>query len=84
MQATDFHLQKGFRCPFLLNVINNICESGFRRYSEILSYLKTLKKFPINTIYCVRVNKKEDLMIMCKQHSEVAVIGSFSYSCSSN
>ena len=84
MQGTDFHPQKVFRCLCLLNVIDNIFESGFRNLSEMLSYLHTLEKFPINTIYCVHINKKEDLMIIREQHLKVAVIGSFSYCCSSN
>ena len=83
MQATDFHPQKVFCCPYLLNVINNIYESGFRSLIETLSYLHMLEKFPINAIYCVRINKK-DLMIICEQHLKVAVIGSFSYSGSIN
>ena len=52
MQATDFHPQKVFRCPCLLNVTDNIYESRFGSLSEILSYPHTLEKFPINTIYC--------------------------------
>ena len=84
MQATDFHPQKVFCSPCLLNVIDKIYESGFRSLSENLSHLHTLEKFPINTIHCVCIDKKEDLMIIWEQHLKVAVIGSFSYSCSSN
>ena len=29
MQATDFHPQKDFCCPCLLNVLDNIFDSGF-------------------------------------------------------
>ena len=42
MQATDFHPPTVFCCPCLINVINNIFDSGFRSFNEILAYLKKL------------------------------------------
>ena len=75
MQATDFHPQKVFCCPCLLNVLDNIFDSGFWSLDEIITHLQNLKKY--------RVDKK-DLMTICNQRLKVAVIASFKYSCSSN
>ena len=44
MQATDFHPQKVFCCPCLLNVIDNIFDSGFQSLDEILAHLQNLEK----------------------------------------
>ena len=49
---------KFFRCPCLLNVINNIFDSGFRSLDEILKYLQILEKCTFQKIFCFRVNKK--------------------------
>ena len=43
MQATDFHPHKVFRCPCLINIIDNIFDSVFRSFNEILAYLKNLE-----------------------------------------
>ena len=45
--ATDFYPQKVFRCPCLINVIDNIFDSGFQSLNEILAYLKSLKIYGI-------------------------------------
>ena len=58
MQSTDFHPQKVFRCPCLLNVFGNIFNSGFRSLDQILTHLQNLEKYRIQKIFCVRVNKK--------------------------
>ena len=58
MQATDFHPEKLFLCPCLINVIDNIFDSGFRSFNEILVYLQNLEIYGIEKIFCVRVNKK--------------------------
>ena len=46
-------------------------------------YLQELGNFPSGKIYCIRINKKE-LMVICEQHLKVAVIATFEYSCLSN
>ena len=63
MQAvTDFYPRKVFRCPCLLHATDQIFDSGHRSLNEILLYLQKLGNFPSEKIYCIRINKKEDLM----------------------
>ena len=86
MQATDFHPQKVFPCPCLLNIIDNIFDFGFQSLSDILTYLHNLENFPNEKIkiYHTWVNKKKDLMTICEWHLKVAILPSISYSCTSN
>ena len=48
MQATDFHPQKDFCCPCLLNVLDNIFDSGFWSLDEIITHLQNLKKYRVD------------------------------------
>ena len=47
MQSTDFHPQKVFRCPCLLNVFDNIFNSGDRSLDQILTHLQNLEKYSV-------------------------------------
>ena len=51
--------------------------------NEILLYLQESENFPSEKIYCIHINKKEDLMVI-REHLKVAVIATFDYSCLSN
>ena len=63
MQTTDFHPLKIFHCPCLINVIDNIFDSGFWSFSEILAYLKNLEIYGIEKIFRVRVNKQKGIWL---------------------
>ena len=82
--VTDFYSRKFFCCPCLLHAIDQIFDSGHQILNEILLYLQELENFPSEKIYCICINKKEDLMVICEQHLKVALIATFDYSCLSN
>ena len=58
MQAADFHPHKVFRCPCLINVIDNIFDSVFRSFNEILAYLKNLEIMELRSFFMLELLKK--------------------------
>ena len=82
MQATDFHPHKVFRCPCLINVIDNIFDFVFRSFDEILAYLKNLEIMELRSFFMLELLKKG---FDCNlRQTKVTVIGLFNISFSNN
>lgn len=79
-----FYLEKVLRCPYLIDIVQEMFEKGIKGYQEMYDELHQEKLFGSGGgVICCRVDNKKSGIFICHTHLTQLILGTCTFKCTS-